>query len=146
MRHIAVSLLFFIFCSPAFADAAFDCDNGTTPDAHIAGCTVMIESQSSNPRNLAIYYGNRALGYFAKRDFQHAIADFSSAAKISPEPYYYVGRGIVYAAIGDCDHAIDDYNQAIELEPLYPRVYNNRGNCFRKREILMPPYRTIRAK
>lgn len=133
MRYIATPILFLLSFKPASADAAHDCESGPTPDSHITGCSILIESPSNNPRNLAIYYGNRALAYFSKRDFEHAIADFSNAAKMIPDPYYYVGRGIVYAAIGDCDRAIDDYDEAIRLEPYYPRVYNNRGNCLRKK-------------
>jgi tetratricopeptide (TPR) repeat protein len=73
--------------------------------------------------NNATAYSNRGEAYWAKRDWDHAIADYSKAIELDPKATIatirtcaYKGRGDAYLAKGDRNLAIKDYAQAVEFD------------------------------
>src|ERR1700733_7501903 len=63
---------------------------------------------------------DRAMGYVAQGDKQHALDDYNTAVKVAPkyaEPYYY--RGLFYAGQSDVDAALRDFGTALSLKPRF---------------------------
>lgn len=60
----------------------------------------------------------RGTGFAGRRDFEHALADFTRASELEPgnAEYLYL-RGQVHAQKGDADKAMTDFNRALELKP-----------------------------
>lgn len=78
----------------------------------------------------------RANAYYAKSDFDRAIADFSDAIRLTPvvaipnkntNVEIYSSRGIVYYAKGDIASALADYDEAIRLDARSSSAYFRRG-------------------
>ena len=77
--------------------------------------------------NVAALYHNRAIAYWALRQYENAVSDFSLAIRIESEDesggfrrvnvLNYSRRGHAYAELGEYDKAIADYDKAIELAP-----------------------------
>jgi len=82
-------------------------------------------------KELAFAFNNRGLGYYTRRDFDHAIADFAQAIRVDPNSAQgYSNRALAHEARGDLGQAIADYNQAIRLDPNYAFSLNGRGNTY----------------
>ena len=73
-------------------------------------------------------YNNRALAYYAKGNFDHAIVDYDQSIKLDPKnATAFNGRGSAYEAKGDHERAIADYDQAIWLSSEYSYAHFGRG-------------------
>ena len=99
------------------------------------------EALTFNPNfnNTAYFY--RAMSYYAKKEYDKAIADFTTLIKLEPNDYSnYYGRGRAYSGKRDYDKAIADYTQSIRLNSNYADAYFHRGIAYSnkgdtKREI-----------
>src|SRR5581483_9533031 len=84
----------------------------------------------SNPKD-ARSYVIRGSAYFALRELDLALADFSQAVHYAPGfGTHYRDRGEVYAAMEQYDKALGDYNQAIRLSPGIASTYVDRANTY----------------
>jgi len=111
----------------AFADDADTCANGTG-DAKIAACTNIITAARWRGSGLAWAYNARGAAYFAKDDFDGAIADYSEAIRLDPKiTQAHKDRGLAYSAKGDLDRALTDYSKAILINPKSEDAYLDRG-------------------
>jgi tetratricopeptide (TPR) repeat protein len=73
-------------------------------------------------------YYNQGLEKYKNKDFQGAIADYTSAIQINPNyAEAYNSRGDARSELGDKKAAIDDYTSAIKINPNYAEAYNSRG-------------------
>jgi tetratricopeptide (TPR) repeat protein len=81
-----------------------------------------------NPAQSMDFY-TIGLAYLCKRDYDHAITDFSKAIDLDPKfAVAYDSRGFVYANHKkDYDRAIVDLDKAIELDPKFANAYTHRG-------------------
>ncbi len=86
------------------------------------------------PENSWVAYINRATYYFnVEKDYQKAIADYSSAIKIrSKRKSFYYNRGLAYEQINETDKAINDYSKAIQLDSEYQEAIAARANIYKK--------------
>jgi tetratricopeptide (TPR) repeat protein len=87
-----------------------------------------IASGELSQENVGDTYINRGHAWYAKGDYDKAIADFTKSIEVYPgnaEAYY--NRGFAWDDKGDYDRAIADYTKAIEIEPKYASAYYNRG-------------------
>ena len=84
-------------------------DEQFAPDLVIRGCTAHIQSGLLDPRNLATVYFNRGNAYFDRRDYAHAIADYSEVIRLNPRfSNAYANRALAYEELGDRVHAAAD--------------------------------------
>jgi tetratricopeptide (TPR) repeat protein len=61
-------------------------------------------------------------------NYDEAIADLNSAAKLSPDfAYIYYNRAGLHVMSNRLPEAFDDYTRAIELNPHFAEAYYNRG-------------------
>lgn len=112
----------------AYSMVRADCEQIKDRDTQIAGCTKVIESGREQQAVVGIAHSNRADAYSAKKDYAHALADFSTAIQLNPT---YVnahwGRGDVYFEMSNFPQAITDYSDAIKLSPSDDTLYRSRG-------------------
>ncbi|MDR0456536.1 MAG: tetratricopeptide repeat protein [Treponema sp.] len=86
-----------------------------------------------DPSNAYNYHG-RGNVYFAKGDYDRAIADYTQTIRLDPKwagAIVYYQRGNAYSNKYDYDRAIADYSEAIRINPnnnLY--AYANRGDAY----------------
>jgi len=77
---------------------------------------------------VAAAYFNRGLAYYAKQEFDSAIADLEQATSIAPRyAEAFANLGAARHAKGDLDRVIADYTQAVRLRPACASAYHNRG-------------------
>jgi tetratricopeptide (TPR) repeat protein len=75
---------------------------------------------------------DRGVVHLDKKDYDHAIADFSEAIRYNPKfAAAYFNRGAAYFSTKDYDLVIADYDQVIALNPKLAEAYHNRGNAYR---------------
>lgn len=73
-------------------------------------------------------YLNRAVAHTARRSYELALEDYSTAIRLNPNSIpAYNNRGIVFAALVEYEEAIADFDRVLELNPDYVLGYNNRG-------------------
>src|SRR5579872_5498977 len=89
------------------ADDRTMCRTGTGVEA-MAACDRLM-----GPQNVGQFI-DRGRAYFAKGDYDHAIADYNEAIRLDPKIYAsLLDRGHAYFAKGDHDRAIADYGEMI---------------------------------
>lgn len=87
-------------------------------DVVISGCTAIIQSKQRSPKDLPTALNNRGNAYYAKKDYDRAIADYSEALRLEPKfALAFFNRSSAYRDKGENDRAIEDYIQAILLDP-----------------------------
>jgi len=91
------------------------------------------EEEEAN-RRLSTFYCIRGEALAEKGYTDKAIADFTSAIRLSPDHVRsYHNRGKVYADKGDADKAIADFTEAIRLDPYVSEAYYySRGAVYQK--------------
>ena len=83
-----------------------------------------IRLKPDNPR----FYFDRGLVWYARNDYNQAIAD-TTAIRLKPDnPVTYFNRALAWSARHEYDSAIADYTTAIRLKPHNPAAYHGRGH------------------
>jgi tetratricopeptide (TPR) repeat protein len=78
---------------------------------------------------------NRANAYMDKKDYEKAIADYTSAIELEPNnAIRYWGRGDAYQSKGDNEKAIADFTTAIKLKPDEAWFYQSRARVLATRK------------
>lgn len=81
--------------------------------------------QSGGSENLGMPHGTPA---DTRAELREMLADFDTAAKLSPEsPYPSYNKGVALASAGDYTAALACFNKALELKPDFGEAYYNRG-------------------
>ncbi|MFI4933109.1 MAG: DUF3857 domain-containing protein [Caulobacterales bacterium] len=69
--------------------------------------------------------------YLAKRDFDHAIANFDQAVRLDPNSAKgFYNRGVAHLEKGQDDLALADFNQALRLKPFDPLAHEARAQLY----------------
>jgi tetratricopeptide (TPR) repeat protein len=82
-------------------------------DLAIAKYTAVLKENPIDP----ITYNDRGLAYKEKKDYAHAIADFTEALRFKQDWYFYYNRGTAYSDGGDEKSAIADFTRALKVTP-----------------------------
>ena len=79
-------------------------------------------------RNTYLAYANRAQIYFARGEYDLAIADYTKVLELKPSQFpTYLSRGNVWLAKKNPEKAAEDFTQAINANPHYAPAYVSRG-------------------
>jgi tetratricopeptide (TPR) repeat protein len=110
-------------------------------DVAIAACSRIIDARKSSRANRVEAYASRGQEWYAKHDYDKAIADFSRAIDLNPKGLAeygtgailaYGNRGNAYNEKGDTKRAIENYTTAIAIDPKYTASYTSRGLQYEK--------------
>ncbi|MFQ3613616.1 MAG: tetratricopeptide repeat protein, partial [Cyanobacteriota bacterium] len=62
-------------------------------------------------------------------EWEAALADWSKAIELQPDPALYYNRGVTYSCADRYDEAIADLDRSLEADPQQPNTLYNRGNA-----------------
>jgi len=83
-----------------------------------------------DPKSARAYY-NRGNAWYAKKEYDKAIADYGEAIRLDPKyATAYIDRGRTWYAKQEYDKAIADYDEGIGLDPKSAWAYDNRGRTW----------------
>lgn len=100
------------------------------PPAPVAAATPAAEATADTPKDAA-GFSRRGAAYAARRDYVHAVADFSQAIVLEPkEPRHYDDRAMAHLANREPVLAMSDFGQALQLKPDDTRALVGRGELF----------------
>jgi len=103
----------------------------------LAACEKLLNAGGLTGKDLSWALGVRANGYMRKRDYNHAVADFTAAFAADPDNVAMLNqRGWAYELQGKDDLAMADYNLALEKRFTFGAVYNNRGTLYLRKGAL----------
>lgn len=91
--------------------------------------TRIIDAQP-NDTILSVMYKHRGMAYFARSDYEKALADFRSSAERNPKAFrshYYVA--IVLGVMGNDEESLEAFSRSLELNPYQPFVYMRRAQA-----------------
>jgi tetratricopeptide (TPR) repeat protein/predicted aspartyl protease len=113
------------------ADAAAlgDADASATGEAPTAPTQANAPPIPADQPKDAAGFSRRGAAYAARRDFAHAIEDFTRASELAPmEPEYFYQRAQARLGTRQPMLALDDLNRAIDLQPDYvPALLTRAG-------------------
>ena len=119
LRTILIATTLLVLASPGWAASQRDlddCNHSTDNDRRIAGCTRIISDRKEPAGNRAIACSNRGVAWYAKRDFDRAIADFSEVIRLNPNfTNAYTNRSLAFREKQDYARAISDVTRAMQL-------------------------------
>jgi tetratricopeptide (TPR) repeat protein len=102
-----------------------------SPTVRIAGCTAVIESGETKPKDMVTALFNRAMAFRSRKNYQRAIDDFTGAITLMPsEPVVYYERANTYRFLRQDERALQDYSEAIRIAPDFWEALGDRGITF----------------
>lgn len=136
LQAFLLGVVTLVAASPALtADDIETCRNSAAePAARLAACESVIADDKITGKSRAAAFWVRGDALMKKRNYDGAIAAFSTAHEIDPENIGYINaRGIAYSNKGDDERALADYDLCLQMRPTYGSGYNNRGLIFMRR-------------
>jgi len=130
-QGVVLSALLVVLASPTWAawrDRS-DCAAEQT-DGAIAACTRILDGEQNDAdrSNVLTLRGN---AYLDKKDWDRAIADFTSAIELDPKiAVAFISRGSAYLSKKNWDRAIADETRAIEIDPKSKGAFVVRGTAY----------------
>ena len=97
----------------------------------IAVYTRILDLQTIDMAVRSIILNHRGMAYFARSNYEEAVADFAEALKLNPEAYkavYY--EGIVYSVLQHYLQALDAFNRSLEINPYQPYCLFRRAQTY----------------
>jgi tetratricopeptide (TPR) repeat protein len=86
---------------------------------------------SNTPLTSANDYNTRGNDWYAKKDLDKALEDYTAAVRLDPKYHWaWHNKGLVEYEKKQYDRAIEDCNEAIRLDASYVSAYNYRGLCY----------------
>jgi tetratricopeptide (TPR) repeat protein len=117
MRRIWIALGVSLIALPALAQTNVQKCVSEDPDVAIAGCTALIQEGQLDTAHLVGVSVIRGNAYSDKEMYDQAIADYSKALSLKPDPVAYGDRGLVYAKQGNAPFALADFRAALAIDP-----------------------------
>lgn len=79
----------------------------------------------------SLIYKHRGMAYFARSNYEEAVADFSESLRLDPKSYkaaYY--EGVVCSVLQRYNQALDAFNKSLEINPYQPYCLFRRGQAY----------------
>ncbi len=111
-------------------DKCVNRDGKSAAPIAIQACTELLDRNILHGRDRFYLFVNRALGFVAQGDKQHALEDYNTAVKLAPkraQPYYY--RGVFYAQT-DVGAALRDFDMALSIDPKLVPALRQRATTY----------------
>jgi tetratricopeptide (TPR) repeat protein len=128
----------FVLASIARADDTATCAQAASnvPKEAIAACGRLLQSETINEVDQAIYFNNRGLAYTRIGVYDQALRDLDASLRLNPNIINaHINRGLVHLYKRQYDLAIADFDYAIRLDPNNANAYHGRGFSYlRKNE------------
>lgn len=124
-----IAVLVLSVASPGFAQNKDrdTCENDRG-DARVPACTRLLNDRSLPIKDREKFLNERGVGYFRKKEWDSALADFSEALKINPrDNVLWANRADTYRNKKEFKLALEDSKKSIELNPKNKRNYYVRG-------------------
>ena len=84
----------------------------------VAGCTALIDTNRLTNDGAVFAYFNRGRAFARNKDYERAVADFTSALRIQPTHVQsLILRAVTYRVLKDPEHAKADLAEALRLDP-----------------------------
>ena len=136
LRAFFLALVTLVAAGPALAEGDIDTcrKQDGEPAARLAACEAVIADAKITGKPKAGAFWVRGDALMKKRDYDGAIAAFSSAYELDPENVGHLNsRGLAYSNKGDDERAMADYDRCLQLRPNFASAYNNRGIIFMRK-------------
>ena len=126
----ALGLLAMVSARADGDEASLCLNSREAPAQTISHCSAANENKTLPDERRAAVLTQRGLASMAKRDLDHARADFDAAIALNGSSYWsYNSRAVLWMQLGDADRAIADGERAVELNPRYAFAWANLGNA-----------------
>ena len=110
------------------ANAEADCYSEDV-ETRIRGCTQLLERPNLPPETRSGAYATRALGYSLKRDYGHAVEDYSRSLELVPNFATALNnRAWAMFRWGKPTQGMEDVEKALELQPDMDAAYDTRAH------------------
>lgn len=118
----------------AAKDCATAAIDGRSDKASVTTCTLALETEILNFRDMARTYVNRGVLQMRQRDYDGAVSDFDAASKIDPNlGEAYVNRGAAYVGTRRYDEGLAQIDRGLALGVKDPqKAYFNRAIAHEK--------------
>ena len=136
LRALLLGFFMLAAVNPVRAAGDIDtCRNSTAePAARLVACESVIADENITGPSRAAAFWYRGDTLMKKRDYDGAIAAFTTSHEIAPQNIMVINaRGIAYSYKGDDERALADYDLCLQLRPTFGSAYNNRGLIFMRR-------------
>jgi tetratricopeptide (TPR) repeat protein len=111
----------------AMADELTGCDS-RDPELRIAACTALIDAPGTAAAVRAEALFLRGLSYLELGQYQHSLADYDEAIRISPQFAAALNnRAMVWLRLGKPEQGMLDIERALAIEPRHPIFVATRG-------------------
>lgn len=112
----------------ARAEVATDCFSEDW-GRRIAGCTVIIESNTATPAEKAQAYAMRALALSIKGQYEEAIRDYDESIRIAPNFAVALNnRAWAYFKWGRGSQGLADVERSLQLNPMSEHTWDTRAH------------------
>ena len=97
----------------------------------IAVYTRILDMKTIDMSVRSIILNHRGMAYFARSNYEEAVADFAESLTLDPKAYkavYY--EGIVYSVLLRYSQALDAFNRSLEINPYQPYCLFRRAQTY----------------
>jgi len=97
----------------------------------VAVYTRILDMKTIDTSVRSVILNHRGMAFFARSNYEEAIADFAEALKLNPKSYkavYY--KGIVYSVLRRYPQALEAFNSSLEINPYQPYCLFRRAQAY----------------
>jgi putative GTP pyrophosphokinase len=97
----------------------------------VAVYTRILDMKTIDTTVRSVILNHRGMAYFARSNYEEAIADFAESLVLNPKSYkavYY--EGIVYSVLQRYSQALDAFNRSLEINPFQPYCLFRRAQAY----------------
>ncbi len=125
---VVLALLGASAATPLRAEVATDCFSEDW-GRRVAGCTIIIESNTATPAEKAQAYAMRALALSIKGQYESAIRDYDESIRIAPDFAVALNnRAWAYFKWGRGSQGLADVERSLQLNPLSEHTWDTRAH------------------
>jgi len=97
----------------------------------VAVYTRILDMKTIDTSVRSVILNHRGMAFFARSNYEEAVADFAESLKLNPKSYkavYY--EGIVYSVLQRYSEALDAFNRSLAINPYQPYCLFRRAQAY----------------